>query len=76
MHRDSNTGSLGTKRACMQFKNSSRLFQSHIHLLHMLCPLSVTRSLILNASMCQVVCRRHNDPTNGPMGDPSMVRLP
>ena len=23
-----------------------------------------------------VVCRRHDDPTNGPTGDPSMVRLP
>ena len=24
----------------------------------------------------KVVCRRHDDPTNGPTGDPSMVRLP
>ena len=39
-------------------------------------PLSATRSLILNVSTCKVVCRRHDDPTNGPTGDPSMVRLP
>ena len=76
MHHDSNTGSLGTKWACAQFKNSSRVFWSHIHSLHVFRPLSATRSLILNASTCKVVCRRHDDPKNGPTGDPSMVRLP
>ena len=25
--------------------------------------------------MCKVICRPHEDPPNGPMGDPSMVRL-
>ena len=39
-------------------------------------PLSATRLLILNVSTCTVVCRRHDDPTNGPTGDPCMVRLP
>ena len=76
MHCDSNTGSLGAKQACVQFKNGSRMFQLHVHSPHVLDPLSATRSLILNISMCSMVCRRHNDPTNGPTGDPGMVRLP
>ena len=33
-------------------------------------------SLILDISMYNVICRRHDDPRNGPTGDPSMVRLP
>ena len=73
---DSNTGSLGAKRACERFKNGSRVFQSHVRLLRVIRPLSATRSLILNVSTCKVVCRRHDDPTNDPTGDPSMVRLP
>ena len=76
MCHDSNTGSLGAKRACAQFKNGSRMFRSHVRSSHVLRPLSATLSLILNVSTCKVVRRRHNDPTNGPMGDPSMVRLP
>ena len=39
-------------------------------------PVNATGLLILNVSMCSVVCRRHEDPTNGPTGDPGMVRLP
>ena len=50
--RDSNTGSLGAKQACMQFENSLHTFQSHIHSSHMLHPSSATRSLILDISMC------------------------
>ena len=73
---DPNMGSLGTKQACAWFKNGSRLFRSHVRSSRMLRPLSATRSLILNVSMCSIVCRRHDDPTNGPMGDPGMVRLP
>ena len=73
---DPNMGSLGAKRACAWFQNGSRLFWSHVHLSRMLRPLSVTQSLILNVSMCSIVCRRHDNPTNGPMGDPGMVRLP
>ena len=76
MRHNSNTGGLGAKQACMQFKNSSCMFQSCIRLSHMLRPLSATRLLILNVSTCRVVCRRHDDPMNGPTGDPSMVRLP
>ena len=57
-------------------KIGSRVFRSRVRLLQMLPPLSATLSLILNVSTCKVVCRRHDDPTNGPMGDPSMVRLP
>ena len=76
MHRDSNTGSLGTKRACAWFKNSSRMFQSHVRSSHVLRMLSATQSLILNVSTCSIVCCRHDDPTNGPTGDPGMVRLP
>ena len=76
MHRDSNTGGIGAKRACVRFKNGSRMFRSHVRSSHVLCPLSATRSLILNVSTCIIVCRRHDDPTNGPMGDPGMVRLP
>ena len=76
MRHDSNTGSLGAKQACARFKNGSRVFRSHIRSSHVLCPLSASRSLILNISMCKVVCRRHDDPTNGPTGDPGMVRLP
>ena len=73
---DSNTGGLGAKWACTWLKNGSHMFQSCIHLSHVLHPLSATWSLILNVSMCKVVCRHHEDPTNGPTGDPSMVRLP
>ena len=76
MCRDSNTGSLGAKEACARFKNGSRVFQSRIHSSHVLRPLSATRSLILNVSTCIMVCRRYDDPTNGPTGDPGMVRLP
>ena len=75
MRRDSNMGGLGAKQACERFKNGSRVFWSHVRSLHVLRPLSATRSLILNASTCSIVCRRHDDPTNGPMGDPGMVRL-
>ena len=75
MRRDSNTGGLGAKRACAQFKNGSHVFQSHVRSLHVLRPLSATLSLILNVSTCNFVCRRHVDPTNGPTGDPGMVRL-
>ena len=74
--RNSNTGGLGAKRACVRFKNGSHVFRSHMHSSHVLCLLSVTRSLILNVSTCKGVSCRHDDPTNGPMGDPSMVRLP
>ena len=76
MRRDANTGGLGTKRACVQFKNGSRVFRLHVRSSHVLRPLSATRSLILNVSTCSIVYRRHEDPTNGPTGDPGMVRLP
>ena len=76
MRHDSNTGGLGTKRACAQFKNGSRVFRSHVRSSHVLRPLSATRSLILNVSTCSIVCCRRDDPTNGPTGDPGMVRLP
>ena len=71
--RNSNTGGLGAKRACAQFKNSSCVFRSRVRSLHVFRPLSATRSLILNVSTCSMVCRHHDDPTNGPTGDPSMV---
>ena len=74
--RDSNMGGLGAEQACMRFKNGSRVFQSHVHSSHVLRPLSATGTLILNVSTCTVVCHRDEDPTNGPTGDPSMVRLP
>ena len=73
---DSNMGSLCAKRACVRFKNGSRVFRLHVRSLRVLRPLSATRSLILNVSTCKVVCRRHDDPFNGPTGDPRMVRLP
>ena len=38
--------------------------------------LSATRSFIVNVSTCSIVCRRREDTTNGPTGDPCMVRLP
>ena len=69
-------GFLGTKWACAWFKNGSCAFQSHVHSLHVLCPSSANRSLILDVSMCNMICYHHENPTNGPMGDPSMVRLP
>ena len=73
---DSNTGGLGAKRACAQFKNGSRVFQLRVCFSHVLCLLIATRSLILNVSTCSTVCRRHDDPMNGPTGDLGMVRLP
>ena len=76
MHRNSNTGGLGAKWACMRFKNGSCVFRLLVCSLHMLQPLSATRSLILNVSTCKVVCRRHYDRTNGHTGDPSTERLP
>ena len=76
MRRDSNRGSLGAKRACVRFKNGSLVLRSHVRLSHVLHPLSATQSIIVNVSTCTIVCRRHEDPTNGPTGDPGMVRLP
>ena len=76
MHRDSNTGGLGAKQACTRFKNGSRMFRSCVCLSHVLRQLSATRSLIFNVSTCIMVCCRQEDPTNGPTGDPGMVRLP
>ena len=76
MRRDSNTGGLGAKRACAQFKNGLRVFRSHIRSSHVLRPLSATRLLILNVSTCIMVCRRDDDPTNGRTGDPGVVRQP
>ena len=67
---------LSAKRACAQFKNISRVFWSHVHSSHVLRPLSATRSVILNVSTCSIVCCHLVDPTNGPTGDPGMVRLP
>ena len=68
MRRDSNMGGLGAKWACAWFKNSSRVFWSHVRSSHVLRSLSATLSLILNVSTCSIVCRRHDDPTNGPTG--------
>ena len=76
MRRDSNMGSLGAKQACARFKKGSRVFRSHVRSSHVLRPLSATRSHILNISTCSIDCRRHVDHTNGPTGDPGMVRLP
>ena len=76
MRRDSNICGLGAKRACARFKNGFRMFRSHVRSSHVLRSLSASRSLILNVSMCSIVCHRHDDPTNGPMGDPGTVRLP
>ena len=76
MRRDSNMGGLGAKRVCARFKNGLRVFRSHVRSSHVLRLLSATRSLILNVSTCSIVCRRRDDPTNGPTGDPGMVRLP
>ena len=76
MRRDLNMGGLGAKQACVRFNNGSGVFRSHVRSSHVLRPLSATRSLIFNVSTCSIVCRRHEDPTNGPMGDPGMVRLP
>ena len=74
--RDSNTGSLGAKQACVRFKNGSRAFQSCVRSSNVLRPSSAALSLILDVSTAKGVCRRHDDPTNGPTGDPSMVMLP
>ena len=76
MHCDSNTGGLGTKWACAQFKNGLCTFRSHVCSLHVLHPSSATQSLILDVSMCNMICYHNDDPKNGPTGDPSMVRLP
>ena len=76
VHRDSNTGGLGAKQACAQLKNGSQVFRSLVHLSHMLYLPSASRSLIIDVSACNVICRHHDDPMNGPMGDPSMVKLP
>ena len=73
---DSNMGSLGAKQACARFKNGSRVFLSRVRSSRVLRPFSATRLLILNVSTCKLVCRRHDDPKNGPTGDPSMLRLP
>ena len=76
MHRNSNTGGLGTKWAYMWLKNGSHALRSHVRLLHVLRPSSATWSLILDFSTCSMVCRRHDNPKNGHTGDPIMVRLP
>ena len=75
-HHDSNTGSLGAKRPCVGFKSGSRVIRSHVRSSRVPRPSSATRLVILNVSTRKVVCRRHDDPTNGLTGDPSMVRLP
>ena len=69
-------GHLGAKQACARFKNGSHSFRSHVRPSHVLRLSSATRSLILDVSTCNVICRRHEDPMNGPTGDPSTVRLP
>ena len=74
VHCDSNTGGLGAKWACTRFNNSSCAFQSHVHSSHVLHPSSATRSLILDVSTCNMMCRLHEDPTNGPTDDRSMAR--
>ena len=71
MRRDSNTGSLGAKQACAGLKNGLCVFRLRVHSSHVLRPLSVTRSHILNVSTCKVVCLRYDDPMNGPTGDPT-----
>ena len=76
MCHDSNTGGLGAKRASVRYKNGSSVFRSHVRSSPVLRPLSATRSLILNVSTCSIVCRRHDDPINGPTGDAGVVRLP
>ena len=57
-------------------QNGSCMFGMHICSLHVLLQSSATLSLILYISTCNVIFRRQDDPTNGPTGDPSMVRLP
>ena len=76
VHRDSNTGGLGAKQACTQLRNDSQAFRSLVHLSHMLHQSSASQSLIIDVSVCNVICRHHDEPTNGPTGDPSMVLLP
>ena len=76
VHHDSNTGGLSAKWACTWFKNGSHVFRSHVHSSHVLRPSMVTHSRNLDISTCNVICRRHDDPKNGPTGDPSIVRLP
>ena len=65
-------GCLGAKWACIF---DLRAFRSHIHPSHVFHLSSASRSLILDVPTCNGICRRHDVPMNGPMGDPSMVIL-
>ena len=60
---------------CTVQKQFARVLIAHtcVNMLH---SSSATQSLILDVSTCNVICHCHDDPTNGPIGDPSMVRLP
>ena len=42
----------------------------------MLCLSSMTQLLVRDSSKCNMVCCCYDNPTNAPMGNPSMARLP
>ena len=75
-HQDSNTGGLGAKQACVRLKNVLHAFRSHISLSHRLHLTSVTWSFVLDVITCNMICRCHENPTNGPTCELNMVRLP
>ena len=47
---------------------------TYIHCTCFIC--QVTWSLMRVGSTCNMFCRHYDEPTNGPMGNPHMVRLP
>ena len=42
----------------------------------MLCPSIMSQLLMRDSSTCNMVCCCHDNPTNDPIGDPGMARLP
>ena len=46
------------------------LFITHVH------SLCAPSSHMRDSSMCNLVCHRYDNPTNAPIGNPSMARLP
>ena len=63
---------------CNPMKWRLALCKNHrtVHLWHMLHLSSTTWSLMRDSPSCNIVCCYNENPTNDPMGNPSMVRLP
>ena len=56
--------------------NHSYVSQPCSYIVHILHPSSVIQSLMRDSSMCNMVCCHYDNPTNAPICNTSMARLP